>query len=108
MCKQAGIQGYFTNHSLRTTTVTRLYHAGVDERLVMEWTGHRGLEGIHNYKCTSMEQCEAILDVLNCKKMCVAYNEVHSSSVSLPCKLQFLHPVEEQLANISSNSGHKR
>ena len=36
MCKQAGIEGYFTNHSLRTTAATRFYHTGVDEQLVME------------------------------------------------------------------------
>ena len=36
MCKQAGIQGYFTNHSLRTIAATRLYHAGINEQLVME------------------------------------------------------------------------
>ena len=35
-CKQVGIQGYFTNHSLRTTTTICLYHAGIDEQLVME------------------------------------------------------------------------
>ena len=36
MCKQAGIQGYFTNDSVRTTATTQLYHAGIDEQLVME------------------------------------------------------------------------
>ena len=71
MCKQADIQGYFTNHSLRTTAATRLYHAGIDEQLVMERTGHRSVEGIRNYKRTSKQQCETISDVLNCKKMCI-------------------------------------
>ena len=40
MCKAAGITGHKTNHSLRATTATRLFHAGVDEQLIMEHTGH--------------------------------------------------------------------
>ena len=36
MCKQAGIPGYHTNHSPQATTATRLYHAGVNEQMVME------------------------------------------------------------------------
>ena len=42
MCKQAGIPGYHTNHSLQATAATRLYHAGVDEQMVMERT--QGIE----------------------------------------------------------------
>lgn len=36
--KGAGIQGFKTNHSLKSTTASRLYQAGVDEQLVMERT----------------------------------------------------------------------
>ena len=43
-CKVAGIGGYKTNHSLRTTAATRLYQSGVDEQLVMERTGERSLK----------------------------------------------------------------
>ncbi len=60
MCKQARIPGYHTNHSL--------YHAGVDEQMVMELTEHRSLEGVQSYKRTSNEQCVALSDVLTCKK----------------------------------------
>ena len=51
LCKQVGIQGYITNHSLRTKAATQLYHAGVDEQLVIEQTSHCSLEGIRNYIC---------------------------------------------------------
>ena len=40
MCKNAGIGGFKNNHSLRVTTATRLFQAGVDEQLIMEQTGH--------------------------------------------------------------------
>ena len=38
LCKQAGIQGYKTSHSLRATVASCLYQAGVDKQLVMERT----------------------------------------------------------------------
>ena len=65
LCKQAGIEGYKTNHSLRATTTTRLYEKGVDEQQIMERTGHRSLEGVRSYKRTSDRQRRALSDVLN-------------------------------------------
>ena len=60
LCKEAGISGFKTNHSLRATAATRLYQSGIDEQLVMERTGHRSLEGVRNYKRTSDQQREAL------------------------------------------------
>ena len=57
--------GYKTNHSLRATAATRLFHAGVDEQLIMEWTGHRSLDGVRSYKRTSEEQQAALSDIIN-------------------------------------------
>ena len=68
LCASAGIQGHKTNHSLRATPTTRLYHSGVDEQLVMEQTGHRSSEGVHSYKRTSDTQCEALSNILNYPK----------------------------------------
>lgn len=41
----AGIEGHYTNHSLRATTASRLFEARVDEQLIMARTGHRSVEG---------------------------------------------------------------
>ena len=68
ICKCAGIEGYKTNHSLRATSTTRLYQAGVDKQLVMERTGHRSLEGVRSYKRTSDTQREALSDIINLQK----------------------------------------
>ena len=38
MCAKAQIQGYKTNHSLRATAASRLYHKGIDEQLIT-WKG---------------------------------------------------------------------
>ena len=58
LCKTAGIPGYETNHSFRTTAATRLYQAGVDKQLIMEKTDHCSLEGVRSYKQTNTEQQE--------------------------------------------------
>ena len=60
----AGIEGYFTNHSLRGTTATRLYQKNVDEQLIKEITGHRS-DAVRRYKKTSMAMKENISDLLN-------------------------------------------
>ena len=65
LCIEAGIQGYITNHSLRVTAATRLFHKGVDEQLIMARTGHRSTDGIRAYKRISEEQQKALSDVLN-------------------------------------------
>ena len=66
--KDGGIQGFKTNHSLRSAAASCLYQAGVDKQLVMEKTGHRSLEGIRSYKHTCYEQRIALSDILNQKK----------------------------------------
>ena len=64
LMREAGIQGYFTNHSLRATATTRLYDAQVDEASIMERTGHRSLTGVRTYK-RSEKLCELTSAVLN-------------------------------------------
>ena len=36
----AGFEGYYTNHSLRATTATRLFRAIIPEQLILEQTRH--------------------------------------------------------------------
>ena len=64
MCKSAEVTGYKTNHSLHATATTRLYHAGVDEQLIMERTGHKSLDRVRSYNRTSAKQQEYLSDIL--------------------------------------------
>ena len=64
LMREAGIEGYFTNHSLRAAATTRLYDAQVDEASIMERTGHRSVNGVHTYK-RSEKLCELTSAVLN-------------------------------------------
>ncbi len=52
MCHEAGFQGNYSNHSLRSTSATHIYHAGIDEQTICEITGHRS-NAVQAYKCTS-------------------------------------------------------
>ena len=69
VCEKAGIKGYKTNHSLRVTTATRLFHSGLDEQLIMEQTGHRSADGVRSYKRSSVQQQEVVSRILNREKV---------------------------------------
>ena len=83
MCKQAGIPGYRTNHSLRATAATRLYHKGADEQQIMEVTGHSSLDGVRSYKRTSKTQQIAISDMLSTGNQVIPQERCPSSSSTL-------------------------
>ncbi len=55
ICQKAGMEGYFMNHSLRATSATRMYQAGVPEKLICEVTGHRSAT-VREYQHMSTEQ----------------------------------------------------
>ena len=58
MCKMAGIDGNFTNHSLRASCASRMYEKNVPEQIIKETTGHRS-ECVRVYKRTSETLQEA-------------------------------------------------
>ena len=63
--RDAGIEGYFTNHSLRVTAATRMFDAGVDEQLIMSRTGHSSTVGVRSYKRITSSLKEKTSNVLN-------------------------------------------
>ena len=66
MCKDAGMPGYHTNHSLRAAAATRLHQSGcVEEQEIIERTGHRSLEAVRSYKRSLNEQLQQVSDILN-------------------------------------------
>ena len=60
MMAESGVKGYFTNHSLRATTVSRLSREGVDDKLIRGVTGHRS-EALQSY--TERETDEQLVKV---------------------------------------------
>ena len=55
LLKDAKLDGYFTNHSLCRSSTTRLFQAGVDHKLVKEFTGHSS-DAVDKYQITSHDQ----------------------------------------------------
>lgn len=88
LCSSAGLQGFFTNHSLRATAASRLYEKNFDEQLICETTGHRS-SAVRSYKRTSDGQRKSISAALR-----------SSSSTSRPIK-----EVSTSGANPSVNIG---
>ena len=50
LCKDVGIEGRFTNHSLRATTATRGMQKGIPGKFVMEITEHRAVMSLPKYQ----------------------------------------------------------
>ena len=57
VCKEGSLPGYYTNHSLRASSATRMYRNGVEGQVIQEITGHRSL-AVRSYKRTSNVQCQ--------------------------------------------------
>ncbi|CAG2220379.1 unnamed protein product [Mytilus edulis] len=61
---EAGIQGRKVNHSARKTGITTLIHAGVQNTLVQQHSGHKSLSSINNYSSASFQQQKDMSKVL--------------------------------------------
>ena len=65
VCKEAGVEKKYTNHSLRATGATRLFQSGTPENVIMERSGHRSLDGVRQYERVSQDQHIAAQAILN-------------------------------------------
>ena len=61
--KDAGLGGFFTNHSLYRTCATRLFQSGADTKLVKEIKGHIS-DAVHKYQCTSNNQKMKVSEII--------------------------------------------
>lgn len=65
--KEAGIDGHFSNHSLRRSKITRLFQAGVDKEVVKAETGHRSDTGVMAYREYSTVEKMAMQRIIETK-----------------------------------------
>ena len=79
MCAHAGIEGNKTNHSLRATGASELFHANVPEKMIQERTGHRSVVALRTYERTAHDQHQAVSSILSSASPGCSYQ---SSSVS--------------------------
>ena len=74
------MQGFFTNHSLRSSCVTVLHNdpQNIPEQVIAERTGHHSL-AIRSYKRTQPKLKRNVSDILtNCSAGIVDNNDVES------------------------------
>ena len=50
LCEQDGIEGKFTNHSLRASGATTLFQYNAPAKIIQEFTGHRSVKALRQYK----------------------------------------------------------
>ena len=75
MCSKAGLEGFYSNHSLRATAATRMYAADLPEQLTSEKTGQRS-EAIRSYRRTSSIQNVSASDAVQGVKRKVSETNV--------------------------------
>ena len=67
MCKDADLQGQFSNHSLTATTASRGLEKGFSDKLIMERTGHRDIRSLQRYQRSDVSTKIEICKALNCR-----------------------------------------
>jgi len=67
MMSEAGVEGYYTNHSLRATAVSRLFQNDVDDKLIKGVTGHRSV-ALQGYKRETEEQLLKVSKIVQGQK----------------------------------------
>ena len=55
LCRDARIEGNFTDHSLRATMATRGLLKGIPDKLIMDKTGNRDVRSLQQYQRPSIE-----------------------------------------------------
>ena len=87
----AGVEGNKTNHSLRATGATELFSAGVPEKIIQQRTGHRSTKALRVYERTTLEQHQAVSNILSYSKQSFnneiqvvqSQNQTSSSTISV-------------------------
>ena len=64
--KEAGIDhSNRSDHSLRATSISRMYQKQIPEKLIMERSGHLSTEGMMSYQRTTAAQQKAVCNALS-------------------------------------------
>ena len=101
MCKDADLQGQFSNHSLRDTTATRGLEKGISDKLIMEGTGHRDIRSLQRYQRPKVSTKIEISKALNCRSVGSVGEREAVSSLKREVD-QLVHDEEKDFAKITT------
>ena len=65
LSRKSGIGVHYTNHSLRATSITRMFNSGVQEKVIAETSGHKSVKALRCYKRTSTAQQQEVTASVN-------------------------------------------
>ena len=68
MALKGSLDKTVTNHSLRAFGVTKMFQCQIPEKLIMEHSGHRSLQGLHQYERTTDSQEMQVCQILDSTK----------------------------------------
>ena len=67
MMSETGVEGYYTNHSLRATAVSWLFQNDVDDKLIKGVTGHQS-DALQRYKRETEERLLKVSKIVQGQK----------------------------------------
>ena len=65
LSRKSGIGVHYTNHSLRATSITRMFNSGVQEKVIAETSGHKSVKALRCYERTSTAQQQEVTASVN-------------------------------------------
>ena len=101
MCEEAGIVGRKTNHSLRATAATELFHDGIAEKVIQDRTGHRSLEGLRRYERVPDEQKQEACRALMNEKILSVSDVPFTTTVSHHSSYHVSTTIQQQTPSLS-------
>ena len=104
MLKDAGLDGFFTNHSLRHTAATRLFQAGKNVKLIKEVTGHVS-NAVEKYEMNSDSQRMEVSSIIQGEQIEVEkVAPVMSNCVKQQENVSNVTPIELKLHSLSGSN----
>ena len=65
LSRKSGIGVHYTNHSLRATSITRMFNSGLQEKVIAETSRHKSVKALRCYEHTSTAQQQEVTASVN-------------------------------------------
>ena len=65
LSRKSGNGMHYTNHSLRATSITRMFNNGLPEKVLAETSGHKSVKALQSYEHSSSVQKHAVTASVN-------------------------------------------